>query len=312
MENKENKGLDAEFEELMAQEQANQENISIKETDEEKVEDEEDTVVEDNSEDEEESNEQADEVEDESTEEEDESTEEEVEPKGEKDKENKNPNPDKAKEDKEKAKRTQNYLNAQKRIENKKKELEEAEKKGYNKALQENLKGVNPYTNRPIKDDADLQIYLDMRALDDAGKDPVADYPEFVAEKNRKQMQEEKVRNEQQTRITQDINDFSEKYPNINTKELLEDEKFSIFADGKLGNKPLTQIYEDFQKFNGFYNDKVEKESTSKAIKKIARVQASMGTMENETDGKRKSFKDMSDEEFEAARKNIMKNFGNY
>lgn len=307
MENKNIKGLDEEFEDLMNQEKAEQTDSNFQN----ELADE-DITDEDSMDENFEENQEEETDEDVEGGNEDNSTDEDIEPKGDTDKESENPNPDKAKESEEKAKRTQNYLNAQKRIENKKKELEEAEKKGYNKALKENLKGVNPYTNKTIKDDADLQIYLDMRALDDAGKDPVADYPEFVAEKSRKQMQEEKERMEQQTKITQDINEFSKKYPNINTKELLEDEKFSIFADGKLGNKPLTQIYEEYQRFNGYYNEKVEKESTSKAIKKIARVQASMGTMENKTESKTKSFKDMSDEEFENARKNIMRNFSNY
>lgn len=214
------------------------------------------------------------------------------------------------KEDEEKAKRTQNYLNAQKRIEQKKKELEEAEQKGYHKALKENVKGMNPYTNKPINDDADLQVYLEMKALDDAGKDPVADYAEFIADKQRKQIEANKIEQAQQEKATQDINDFSEKYPDVNINDLMADDQFNLFADGKLGVKPLASVYESYLKFTGYYQSKVDKEATNKAAKKVARMQASMGTLENNGTQMSKSYNKMSEEDFEKEDERIRRMIG--
>ena len=79
---------------------------------------------------------------------------------------------------------------------------------------------------------------------------------------------------------------------------MLSDEHFAAFADGKLGNKPLTDIYKNFLTFESFYEKKAEDESTEKAVKKYARAQSAMGSMKNTGEQKKKSYRTMSDEEF--------------
>lgn len=213
-------------------------------------------------------------------------------------------------DDEEKAKRTQNYLNAQKRIEQKKKELEEAEQKGYHKALKENVKGINPYTNKPINDDADLQVYLEMKALDDAGKDPVADYAEFIADKQRKQIEANKIEQAQKEKATQDINDFSVKHPDVNINDLMNDPRFSTIAKRQYGLASLDDIYKDFLEIDAYYQDIIKKESTNKATKKVARMQASMGALENDGAQVPKSYTKMSDENFEKENERIRRMIG--
>lgn len=243
------------------------------------------------------------EVEDEEQEEEIEETEEteeseETESSSEKDEE-KNPENQVEKDEQEKAnKKEQNRLNAERRKKEKAKREAELEEKGYNKALKESIDGVNPYTNKPIVDDVDMQIYKDMRELEKQGKDPINDYADYVAEKSRKQLKEEQLKKQQEDYATKDIDDFSKSHPDIDVSKLLNDEHFSSFADGKLGVQPLTKIYENFIKFESFYEKKAENDSNEKAIKKFSRTQSSIGPMKSPGEPKKKSFKEMSDEEF--------------
>lgn len=197
------------------------------------------------------------------------------------------------------AKKEQNRINAQRRKEEKAKREAELERQGYNKALKESVDGVNPYTNKPIKDDADMEIYLEMRELEKQGKDPVTDYADFVAEKSRKSRQEAQLKKQQEDYATKDIDAFSKEYPDIDVSKLLNDEHFNAFADGKLGVQPLSKVYENFLKFESFYEKKAEEESNEKAVKKFSRTQSAMGSMKNPGEPKKKSYRDMSDEEFE-------------
>lgn len=232
-----------------------------------------------------------DEVEDESDEEEEdeEETSEEVD----------NQDPEEVEKKERESKKEQNRINAQRRKEEKAKREAELEKQGYNKALKEAVNGINPYTNKPITDDADMEIYLEMRELEKQGKDPVADYADFVAEKSRKAKQELETKKQQEDYATRDIDAFSKEYPDIDVSKLLNDEHFSAFADGKLGSKPLTEIYKNFVKFESFYEKKAEDDANEKAMKKFARTQGAMGTMKNPGEPKKKSYREMSDDEFE-------------
>lgn len=197
------------------------------------------------------------------------------------------------------AKKEQNRINAQRRKEEKAKREAELERQGYNKALKEAVDGVNPYTNKPIKDEADMEIYLEMRELEKQGKDPVTDYADFIAEKSRKSRQEAQLKKQQEDYATKDIDAFSKEYPDIDVSKLLNDEHFNAFADGKLGVQPLSKVYENFLKFESFYEKKAEEESNEKAVKKFSRTQSAMGSMKNPGEPKKKSYRDMSDEEFE-------------
>lgn len=192
----------------------------------------------------------------------------------------------------------QNQINAERRKQEKAKKEEALRKEGYNKALKESVDGINPYTNKPIKDEADMDIYLEMRELEKLGKDPVTDYADYIAEKNRQTRKEELAKKQQEDYATNDINSFSQKYPDIDVKKLFEDEHFSIFAEGKLGVRPLTDVYEQFLKYESYYEKKAEEDSNEKALKKFARANSNMGAMKDNSEKARKSYKNMSDEEF--------------
>lgn len=212
---------------------------------------------------------------------------------------------DSEEEDAREKKKEQNRINAQRRKDERAKKEAELEKKGYNKALKEAVDGVNPYTGKPINDDVDMEMYLEMRELEKQGKDPLTDYAEFVAEKSRKSRKEQTLKKQQEEYATKDIEDFSKSYPDIDVNKLFNDERFNSFADGKLGNKPLREVYNDFLKFESFYEQKAEDDSTEKAVKKYARTQSAMGSMKNPGTPKKKSYRDMSDEEFEAELKRV-------
>ena len=202
-------------------------------------------------------------------------------------------------------KKEQNRINAQKRRERRAKKDEELEKKGYNKALKEAVDGVNPYTGKPINDDVDMEMYLTMRELEKKGLDPLSDYAEFVANKSRESRQAETAKKQQEEYATKDIEDFSKVYPDIDVNKLFNDEHFQSFADGKLGTKPLKEVYEKFLQFESYYEQKAEEDSTERVVKKFARTQSAMGSMKNPGTAKKKSYRDMSDEEFEAELKRV-------
>ena len=66
---------------------------------------------------------------------------------------------------------------------------------------------LNPYTNTVINDETDIQVYENMYALDKQGKDPVADYASYVADKQRQELKEK----EEQEKLKQEAeNDVEE------------------------------------------------------------------------------------------------------
>jgi hypothetical protein len=153
-----------------------------------------------------------------------------------------------------------------KELEEREAALQKAEKDAYTKGVIEGIGGKNPYTNQPIADDLDLQEYQDMRTLESQGKDPMADYPAFVKEKQRQQkllVQEQEV---SKKRAQQFIDEFESKYPG-KFKEIWEDSLFQDYADGKLnGNKSLVQIYEGFLSLVGRKAEIIADRKVSKAI----------------------------------------------
>ena len=65
-----------------------------------------------------------------------------------------------------------------------------------------------------------------------------------------------KVRKNQQVQMTEekakeDWADFALKHPDVELDDLMKDERFLDYADGKIGRKPLAQIYDNYlTKFN--------------------------------------------------------------
>ncbi|MCI9434073.1 MAG: hypothetical protein HFI86_02190 [Bacilli bacterium] len=173
-------------------------------------------------------------------------------------------------------------------------------KEAYEKGRLEAYIGkINPYTNTVIKDKADVQVYENMYALEQAGKDPISDYSSYVANKQR---EDEKHKEEQiklQQEAENDIAEFTKKYPNVNLTELFEDEVFKDYIEGK--RKPLTTLYEKYQKMeNNFRNKAIDV-----AKQTIANSQSTPGALGNGSDVII-DYSNMSSEEFQKIVKKVI------
>lgn len=163
------------------------------------------------------------------------------------------------KNEKQSAEENAKYAKARRKAE------EESQKKSdsaYERGLREGrlnaLKGkMNPYTNTLIEDEQDIEVYEDMYKISQEGGDPLMDYAAYTADKKR---QAEKARIEEtqiQEKAQKDVDEFMEKYPNVNLTELLKDEMFADYIEGK--NKSLCDLYTSYKKMqNQFRNKGIE------------------------------------------------------
>jgi hypothetical protein len=174
------------------------------------------------------------------------------------------------------------------------KKIQEAETKAYERGRLEAYKGkVNPYTNKPIKDNADIEVYETMYRLEQEGKDPINDLPDALSEKKRKEEKAARTAKEQNEKAKQEIEDFQTKYPDVNLQELLNDSFFNDYISGK--NKALIDLYEGFNNFkNAFRNSAV-----NVAKQTIANSQSSPGSLSGNGDEPVIDFSTMSSEDFQ-------------
>ena len=174
------------------------------------------------------------------------------------------------------------------------KKIQEAESKAYERGRLEAYKGkVNPYTNKPIKDNADIEVYETMYRLEQEGKDPINDLPDALSEKKRKEEKAARTAKEQNEKAKQEIDDFQTKYPDVNLQELLNDSFFNDYITGK--NKNLIDLYEGFNNFkNAFRNSAV-----NVAKQTIANSQSSPGSLSGNGDEPVIDFSTMSSEDFQ-------------
>lgn len=173
------------------------------------------------------------------------------------------------------------------------KKIEEAKAKAYEEGKLAVYKGkINPYTNRPITDLADVEMYETMYQLEQDGKDPINDLPDALLNKRKEENKviQEKKNLEEKTK--KEVDEFVEKYPNVDLKELLDDSFFNDYIRGK--NNSLTELYEGFNNFkNAFRNSAIEV-----AKQTIANAQATPGSLKGDSDNTI-DYSNMSDEEFE-------------
>lgn len=182
------------------------------------------------------------------------------------------------------------------------KQIEKAKEEAYKQGLaqgkvQSYIGKQNPYTGQAIKDEYDVQEYLDMYELDSNGKDPISGYRELQKDKARKEA-EEKVKAEEKSKqdrwYQEDTKDFVDKYSAEKLQELSKDEDFNLFANGKIGKVPLAQIYGDYQKLISKY----EKKSVETAKQIVANNTTTPGAIE-ETEPQEIDWNSMSSEQFE-------------
>lgn len=174
----------------------------------------------------------------------------------------------------------QNSENARRRREaERQKELKELRET----TIIETLGGKNPYTGGEMKDSADVEEYLAMKEIEKNGGDPVADFSKF--QKENKRRAQEKADSDAKTAewYRKDGEDFAKKYPDVNLEELAQDEGFADYADGKVGRKPLAEIYAGYQKLKGGNADKTAENKTARglAAQMIANRKAAVGSVTN-------------------------------
>lgn len=184
------------------------------------------------------------------------------------------------------------------------KKIDEAYAKGLKDAK---LKGTfgktNPYTGQVIEDDFDAQEYLEMQEIAEQGGDPVLGYASKLKQKEREQLQnqnkaQEEMRKEQ---LNFELDEFISSHPNLDVQKLLSDPNFTIFAEGKVGNKSISQIYDDYNKVINHY----EKSAEKKAQGIIANNNASPGSLKG---GKQEQldYGKMSSADFQKAKEKIL------
>ncbi len=168
--------------------------------------------------------------------------------------------------------REQNAENARRRREAERlRDLEQAR----NKAIIEALDGKNPYTDGEMKDADDVAEFLAMREIEKRGGDPVADYAKHIKERAREKRESEKKEQERRQWYDDDRTAFAAKYPDVKLSELIENKSFRIFAEGKVGERPLAEIYESYLAMTG----DVEAAAKRTAAQSAANAAASPGSL---------------------------------
>ena len=169
-----------------------------------------------------------------------------------------------------------NSENARRRREAERKaEIEKATKEAREQAIIEALGGKNPYTYEEMKDSADVEEFLLMREIEKNGGDPLTDFSKFQKTKEREKAAKAAEDEAKQNWYKKDREDFTAKHPEVNIDNLIQDKQFQLFASGKVGNLPLSEIYEGFIEVMSEY----EKKAKQKAKQLLANSKSSPGSL---------------------------------
>lgn len=165
--------------------------------------------------------------------------------------------------------------------------------------------GINPYTQKELKDAEDVAQYLLMKKIEKDGGDPVADFPEYAKRQNNERAAAEKAEADRKLSQAEDIKNFKAKYPKVDLQELAKDTDFDEFCDGKLGVKPLTEIYEQYVSFKDRLASRYAKKAEEEAVAKQAKSTAAVGSLASTDEAKSEYYtleelRNLSDEEAEA------------
>lgn len=171
------------------------------------------------------------------------------------DSENQNDEEDTENSSKKKQSQEENARQAKLRREKEQKERAEREeqirKEAYEKGKLDSTK-TNEFTNKPIQDVYDLKIYELQKKIKENGGNPIEDLPAELAKIEREEAQKRdaasKQKQNEDSKILDDIKSFSAKYEDVDIKELFRDEIFSDYIEGKLGKSSLIEVYEKFLK----------------------------------------------------------------
>lgn len=134
--------------------------------------------------------------------------------------------------------------------------------------------GTNPYTQEKLENELDVKIYEEMKKYESNGGDPVADQAKIIKSIMIKENQVKKEDSNEKAKS--EIAELTQKYPDLDVKGLLDNQKFQLYAEGKLGKKSLKTIYEEFVTFT------TPAEKIAKEVREEAKKQASVGSLRGE------------------------------
>lgn len=154
-------------------------------------------------------------------------------------------------------------------------ELERVTRETREKAIIEALGGKNPYTNEEMKDSADVEEFLTMKEIEKNGGDPLSDFSKFQKNKEREKAAKQAEAVAKDAWYKKDREEFVSKYPEVNIDNLIKDKQFQLYADGKVGNLPLSEIYEGFMEVTSEY----EKKAKHKAKQLLANSKSTPGAL---------------------------------
>ena len=139
----------------------------------------------------------------------------------------------------------------------------------------EALGGINPYTGENITDSRDIDEYLAMKEIEKEGGDPLTDFARYHKQKQKAADEAAAEETRQARWIENDRENFISRYPDVNINDLVSDENFRMFAEGKTGNMPLAEIYSGYMQFVEHY----ETQAKSHAAQLYANHKASPGSL---------------------------------
>ena len=143
----------------------------------------------------------------------------------------------------------------------------------------EALDGKNPYNGEAMKDAADVEVFLTMKRIKASGGDPVTDYARARADADRESARraadDQRAREDQRRWFEEDRAAFERAHPEISLSDLLSDGDFAEYAEGKVGKKPLSDIYDGYTRMQQRYRRAAEE----KAAQALANARASAGSI---------------------------------
>lgn len=143
----------------------------------------------------------------------------------------------------------------------------------------EALDGKNPYNGEAMKDAADVEVFLTMKRIKASGGDPVTDYARARADADRESARraadDQRAREDQRRWYEEDRAAFERAHPEISLSDLLSDGDFAEYAEGKVGKRSLTDIYDGYTRMRQRYSRAAEE----KAAQALANARASAGSI---------------------------------
>lgn len=186
----------------------------------------------------------------------------------------------------EKAKQSKGTRNSEYAERRREAERQKAIKDAEVKATIRALGGVNPFTEEEMKDADDVEEFLAMQEIKQSGGDPVADYMKHMKDRKKAQAAEAARAEQVTARMNTELEDMRASYPDVNIDDLIKDEMFNSYADGKVGRIPLKQIYEGFIRFGADF----EKKANDRAAQMVANAKASPGALASAGESSEKYF----------------------